>query len=131
MFDRMTFAAFLVLLLSGPAAISEEAPRVPQNSAPNGAASSAVTNTDEYEMKVGGLYLDKKTIRAPSTASRSWRRVFRRLPSLTRRYSGLSKHIYSPQPKGLGTSRGIEEHTSGLCHGGSLANGLLSVCRLC
>jgi TolA-binding protein len=62
MLARVAFAAILPLLFFSPAAISEEAPRGPENAAngpaDGGAASKA--DTAEREMKIGHYYLSKK-----------------------------------------------------------------------
>jgi outer membrane protein assembly factor BamD len=55
MFNRIAFAAFLVLLLSGQAAMSDDAMRIPENAAAGGAASEA-----NKEMEIGRYYIGKR-----------------------------------------------------------------------
>jgi hypothetical protein len=55
MFNRIAFAAFLVLLFSGQAAMSDDAMRVPENAAAGGAASEA-----NKEMETGRYYIGKR-----------------------------------------------------------------------
>jgi TolA-binding protein len=54
MFNRIAFAAFLALLFFGPAAMSDDAMRIPENAAVGDAASEA-----DKEMEIGRYYMGK------------------------------------------------------------------------
>jgi outer membrane protein assembly factor BamD len=60
MFARVTFVTCLALLLLGPAAKSEEAPRATENGPAAGDAVSKAPSTAERELEIGCYYMSRR-----------------------------------------------------------------------
>jgi TolA-binding protein len=77
-FARVVVVALLAVSFLSPAAISEEAPRGPENAAPVDGGAAGKAETAEREMKIGHYHLSKK---AYTAAINRFKVVVSRFPS--------------------------------------------------